>query len=218
MPYSFFLALGLFAINVLTPGASFVMTVSNAMNHGRRSGVFVALGLTTADVMFAVMATAGLAALLSRDVMLLNAISFFGGVWFAYGGIRLILKHQAVSLPLQSGKYLGSLPVPIAYRLGFMAGAVNAQAIIFFSTIFTIAGPATSDPHEAIALVAGVVVVSALTRSSVVQLFTTDRVMRFYAAQRRKIETLSGGMLAAFGMKLGAPAAVMLSHYLIGIR
>jgi threonine/homoserine/homoserine lactone efflux protein len=204
--------LGLFAVNVMTPGASFVLTVSNAMSHGRRSGLFIALGLASADTMFAAMATAGLAALVSQNVLLVKAISLFGGMWFIYSGLRLVLKQKAVQLPQEAKKTSGNLSLSLAYRLGFTAGAFNAQAILFFSTLFIGSASSSPDLREAICRVVGVAIVSAGMRSGIVAVFTTKLVMQFYATQRRKMETVSGGMLGIFGVKLAAPAAMVLAH------
>lgn len=214
MSYSFFVMLGLFAVNVLTPGASFILTVSNAMKHGRRSGIFIALGLATADTMFATMATAGLAALVSQSLGLVKAISLLGGLWFVYGGLRLMFRRSAARLPQDAENTVGHLPMALAYRLGLTAGAVNAQAIIFFSSLFLAALASKPTLSEAALLVGGVLAVSAVVRSGIVVVFTTGAVMQFYAGQRRKMEALSGGMLALFGIKLAMPAALVLANAL----
>jgi threonine efflux protein len=216
MSYAFFVALGMFAINVLTPGASFFMTISNAMKHGRSSGILIALGLASADTMFAAMATAGLAALVSQDVLLVKFISLFGGMWFVYKGIRLILQRRAAQLPLEAEQTAGALPVSLAYRMGFTSGAVNPQAIIFFSAVFSLTLlHSEGGLKESVALVAGVALVSGVLRSSIVRVFTTNLVMDFYAKHCPKVETFSGGMLALFGMKLAAPAALVLTHAML---
>jgi threonine/homoserine/homoserine lactone efflux protein len=212
MSFAFFVMLGLFAVNVMTPGASFVLTISNAMSHGRRSGLFIALGLAGADTMFAAMATAGLATLVSQNILMVKAISLLGGMWLIYGGIRLILKQKASQLPQQAMETSGNLTVSLAYRMGFTAGAVNPQSVVFFSTMFLAALSSHPTVREAVTLVIGVAAVSAVTRSSIVAIFTTKAVMQLYTAQRRKMATLSGGMLAIFGVKLAAPAAAVIAH------
>lgn len=212
MGLSFFVMLGIFALNVLTPGASFVLTVSNAMSHGRRSGLLIALGLATADTMFAAAATAGLAALVSQNILIVKGISLFGGMWFVYGGLRLILRNKAKQLPQEANEIKGALSAKLAYRLGFTAGLFNAQAIVFFSSLFLAALTAKPSFQEAIALVGGVAVVSAFTRCNIVMVFTIRKVVAFYSSQRRRVETLSGGALAAFGLKLAVPAAIVLSR------
>jgi len=215
MSFGFFVMLGLFAVNVMTPGASFVLTVTNAMTHGRRSGLLIALGLSSADTVFAAMAAAGLAALVAQNILVVKAISLLGGMWFIYGGVRLILKQKATQLPQEALKTAGDLSVSLAYRLGLTAGMVNAQAIIFFSTAFLAALSARPSVREALTLVIGVAGVSAITRCSIVAVFTTKTVMHLYTAQRRKVETVSGGMLAIFGVKLAAPAAMVISHVML---
>jgi len=215
MSFAFFVMLGLFAVNVMTPGASFVLTVTNAMTHGRRSGLFIALGLSSADTVFAAMAAAGLAALVAQNILVVKAISLLGGMWFVYGGVRLMLKQKATQLPQEALETAGDLSVSLAYRLGLTAGMSNPQSVVFFSTAFLAALSAHPSTREAIALVIGVAGVSAITRCSIVAVFTTKVVMHLYTAQRRKVETVSGGMLALFGVKLAAPAAVVISHVML---
>lgn len=212
LSYSLFVALGLFAVNVLTPGASFVLTVSQSMTHGRRFGLFIAFGLTTADTLFAIVASAGLSALISQNPLVIKGFSLLGGVWFAYGGVCLLLRQKKPPSLQKAASTAGNLPVFLAYRQGFSAGAFNPQAILFFATLFLAAVSSKPSLQEVIVLVAGVAVVSALIRSNIVVLFTTGAVMDFYRAQRRKMETVSGSMLALFGLKLAVPAALVITH------
>lgn len=217
MATSFFAALGIFVLNILTPGPSFVLTVSNSMTHGRCMGFFVALGLATADTFFATAATAGLAALVGQNILLLKSVSLLGGLWFIYGGLLLILKKKAKQPSQSANGAACALSALFGYRLGFTAGAFNAQAIIFFSSMFLAALSVTPSLSDSVALVAGVACVSAITRCGVVLVFTTRSVMHFYTKQRRRVEAVSGGALAAFGLKLALPAAAMLTGRMLEI-
>ena len=156
MTYSFPLMLGLFAANVLTPGASFILTLSKAMIHGRRAGFFVAMGLVSADVVFAILATTGLAALVSQNMLLVKAVTLIGGVWFVYSGTRQIFRQNATQLTQRSGQEASGLPQARAWREGFTAGAFNAQAILFFASIFAAAVSYRTSLHEGVILVLGV--------------------------------------------------------------
>lgn len=205
-------ALALFLANVLTPGASFVLTVSNAMAHGRRSGCWIALGLATADVAFALAAVLGLAAVVSGHPSILRAIALLGGLWFIYGGLRLLLRGKAQSLPAEADRTAGELPARLAYRLGLTAGSFNPQAIIFFSTLFVAALSAGPDLGLLALLVAGVAVISAGARCGIVVLFTSVRVQSAYLRHRRKVEACSGTAMTFFGVKLAAPVAVYLAR------
>ncbi len=201
-------ALALFAVNVLTPGASFVLTVSNAMSHGRRTGYGIALGLATADTLFALAAVLGLAAVVSHHPSLLKAVAFFGGLWFVYGGVRLVLKGKSQSLPQEADRVQGELAWSLAYRLGLTAGSFNPQAVIFFSTMLVSALSTHPSATSLAILVVGVAAVSSATRCTIVGLFTQNTMKTVYSKHRRKVETCSGTAMAAFGLKLAAPVAV----------
>lgn len=207
---SIVLALALFAVNVLTPGASFVLTVSNAMAHGRRSGYGIALGLATADTLFALAAVIGLAAVVADHPTLLKVIAFSGGLWFMYGGLRLVLKGKAQALPQEADATLGELKPSLAYRLGLTAGAFNPQAVIFFSTMFLAALSTSTSLRTCVSLVAGVALVSVAVRCSIVRLFTQGAVKSVYRSHRRKVETCSGAAMVFFGLKLALPTAAFV--------
>ncbi|MBN3802285.1 LysE family transporter [Paraburkholderia sp. Ac-20336] len=212
---TFFAMLGVFALNVLTPGASFVLTVSNAMNHGQRSGLFIALGLATADTLFAVAATAGLATLLGQSIFLVKGISLLGGLWFIQGGLRFMLSNRTPSPSSDAQRRAVALSASHAYRIGLTAGMLNAQAIIFFSSLFLTALSVKPPLSVAVALVVGVACVSVLTRCNIVLVATVKSVANFYAKQRRRVEFLSGSTLTAFGLKLAVPAATALAARLL---
>ncbi|MBR8299741.1 LysE family transporter [Burkholderia dolosa] len=209
------LMLGLFGANVLTPGASFILTVSNAMIHGRRAGLVVAMGLVSSDVVFAVLAMTGLAALVSHDTLAVKAVTLIGGMWFVYSGTRQIFRHNAAQRPQQSRSNSGSLPKTHAWRVGFSAGASNVQAILFFASIFAAAFSKNTHLHDGGFLVLAIAAVSAAARASIVLLFTMRPVMRHYIAQQRKVQTVSGSMIALFGMKLAIPAAFVIVHAML---
>lgn len=214
MGISFLVMLGIFALNILTPGLSFVVTVSNAMSHGRRSGIAVALGLATADTLFAAAATAGLAALVSQNMLVVNGISVLGGMCLLYGGSKRVLTKRAKQLLHEAEHATGAFPVILAYRLGFTTGALNAQAILFFSSLFPTALSATPSLCQAFALVLGVTVVSAFTRCNIVIALTVKSIMNFYSRQCRRVEAVSGGALMLFGLILTVPSAAALATHI----
>jgi threonine/homoserine/homoserine lactone efflux protein len=212
--------LGIFAMNVVTPGCSFVLTVSNAITHGRRTGFSTALGLVTADVLFAIAATVGLAAVVAHNTAFVKGISLVGGSWLVYRGLRMLLDNRKRHLLQQanggaekvraSGIGSGS-----GYRIGLLTGAMNVQAILFFSTMFVAALSTPASPVKALELVLGVMLVSAVARTLIVLLFTVHRVVRFYAANSAGLSRLSGCALALFGGKLaGATVLVELAPHL----
>jgi threonine/homoserine/homoserine lactone efflux protein len=208
--FAFAVILSLFAVNVMTPGASFIMTISNAMSHGRKTGYMIALGLAAADIMFATAAAFGLAAVIAHSSLMVRCISLFGGLWLLYGGVRLMMKRKNAQLMQEAEDTPGALSASLAFRMGFTTGALNAQAIIFFATMFV--ASLSTEPSLALSLglVLGVALVSAGIRTTMVRLFTVGSLQSRYTAHRRKAETVAGGALAFFGAKLAAAPALFL--------
>ena len=73
---------------VATPGATTAVIVRNALDGGRRAGLFAALGAAAANLAHATLARVGGAALLTAWPGGLDAIRVAGGGFLAYLGLR----------------------------------------------------------------------------------------------------------------------------------
>ena len=213
---AYLMMLGVFALNVLVPGASFVLVLTHAMAHGRRTGILVALGLVTVDVVFACAATGGIAVVLSHHSIWVRAFGLLGGGWFVFSGLRLVLKGKKTNVRVNGTQSEASLTGWSAYRQGLAGGACNVQVIIFFSTIILASIAMKPTLAQSAIMVAGIAVVSAVLRCGIVQLFTSATMASIYANRKRMVETLSGGALAAFGLKLlGTSTIALLGMHLL---
>lgn len=196
----------LFALNVLTPGASFVLTVRNALAHGPRAGYGVALGLAFADILLASLAVVGLAAVLKTNGGALVVLGYGGGVWMAVTGLKMFQRSRRTNFELVTGCDSIELALWSGLRLGALAGLSNPQAIIFFASVFVASLVGEPSVAQAVGIVLTVAVSSVFARCSIVRLVTLPLVREAYLARRRKIETISGAALFSFGMKLAVKA------------
>ncbi|MEP7117041.1 MAG: LysE family translocator [Acidobacteriota bacterium] len=73
---------------VATPGATTAVVVRNALDGGRRAGIFAALGAAVANATHATVARVAGAALLATWPGALDAIRLAGGGFLAYLGLR----------------------------------------------------------------------------------------------------------------------------------
>lgn len=205
-PYA---VLAIFALNVLTPGASFVLTVRNALAHGKRTGLFIALGLACADGLYASLALMGLAAVLQANSMVASAIGLLAGMWLFNIGVKLFMSRHG-NLEAETASHQGELARAKAFQLGILTGLSNAQAIVFFSTVFVGGMATTTMGHaDALVLVGGLMAVSAGLRTLISQLFTLKAVREVYFARKRTLETLSAMALMAFGVKVAVKAMLV---------
>ncbi|MDO8311603.1 MAG: LysE family transporter [Sideroxyarcus sp.] len=195
-----------FALNVLTPGASFVLTVRNALAHGRRAGYSVALGLAFADILLAVLAVAGLAAVLKTNGSAVLVLGYVGGVWIAATGLKMFQRARRTDFGIMVFDGLPKLALWSGMRLGASAGLSNPQSIIFFASVFVAGMVGEPSAGQAIGIVLTVAVSSIVVRCCIVRLVTLPVIREAYLARRRKIEPISGVALFSFGMKLAVKA------------
>ena len=196
----------LFALNVLTPGASFVLTVRNALAHGRHAGYGVALGLAFADILLAILAVAGLAAVLKTNGSALLVLGYVGGVWIAATGLKMFQRARRTDFEIVACDGIFELALWSGVRLGASAGFSNPQAIIFFASVFVAGMVGEPSVAQAVGIVLTVAASSIVVRCGIVRLVTLPVVRDGYLARRREIETISGVALFSFGMKLAVKA------------
>jgi threonine/homoserine/homoserine lactone efflux protein len=196
----------LFALNVLTPGASFVLTVRTALANGCRAGYGVALGLVFADTLLAIFAVAGLAAVLKTNGSALLVLGYVGGVWMAATGLKMFQRSRRTDFEILVCDGSTELALRSGLRLGASAGLSNPQAIIFFASVFVAGLVGEPSGAQAVGIVLTVAVSSFVVRCGIVRLVTLPVVRDAYLARRREIETISGVALFSFGMKLAVKA------------
>jgi threonine/homoserine/homoserine lactone efflux protein len=193
----------LFVLNVLTPGASFVLTARSALAHGPRSGYGVALGLVLADMLFVSLAVAGVAAMLKASGNVIPALGYVGGVWIASTGLRMLQKAHKTDFEIDG---LPELELWSGVRLGVLAGLTNPQAIIFFASLIVVGMVHEPSGVQVVGVVMTVVASSLVVRCGIVRLVTLPTIRKVYLAHRRTIETVSGMALFSFGMMLAVKA------------
>jgi threonine/homoserine/homoserine lactone efflux protein len=190
-------------LNVLTPGASFILTVRTALVHGCRSGYGVAFGLVLADMLLVIFAFAGVSAVLKASGGVMPVLGYVGGVWIASSGLKMLQLAGRADL---ENERLPELEHWSGMRLGLSAGLSNPQAIIFFASVFVVGVVGEPSLAQAVAIVLTVVTSSIVVRCAIVRLVTLSFIRKAYLARRRPIEAVSGVALFSFGMMLAVKA------------
>ena len=84
-----------------TPGVDMLFTLSRTLQHGWRTGMAAALGITAGCVVHTVAAALGLAALLAASALAFTAIKWIGAaylLWLAWGMLRASVRNAESSL------------------------------------------------------------------------------------------------------------------------
>ena len=206
-------------LNIITPGASFVLTVQHSLAFGPRVGYGIALGLSIADIVLAFFAAVGFAAALGANDTAMTILGYAGGVWIASLGLTMFQKSRRT----QVGGVQGDAPlVPSmtlfeGLRIGVITGMSNPQTIVFFASLFVslLADQDTSSKIIPIFMV--IATTSLCLRSGIAAMVSLDSVRRAYVSKKSLIEALSGALLFCFGTKMAAKALLPISLKLVAL-
>ncbi len=117
-----------------TPGPSVLFSVSNGLNGGTKKALFGALGGTTAITIIMTLSFTGMGVVIMTSEVLFNIIKWAGVAYLIYLGLSAILsKDESFLVDSKSGK---TQSYKATYWSGFMVGASNPKAILFFTALF----------------------------------------------------------------------------------
>jgi threonine/homoserine/homoserine lactone efflux protein len=129
--------LPLFALTVLvlnaTPGVDLVFTVSRTLQHGVRTGLAGAAGISAGCVVHALAAAFGLAALLAVSATAFTVLKGLGAaylVWLAVGMLRSALATPAARTA--DAVAVAAVPLGRVFRQGLLTNVLNPKVALFF--------------------------------------------------------------------------------------
>lgn len=208
---------------VISPGPDFAVAIRQSVRHGRRVGIWTALGIGAGISVHVLYTLVGISALLRTTPWAMSVARWAGAAYLLWLGIRFLRSapprpHDvAVEGPAQGSPAGGapeamtpegtSVPSPEAsarraFWEGFMTNATNPKATLFFLAVFTtVVSPATPlwvqglyGLWMCVATAAWFVVVALL--------FSRQAVRQRFLAYGHWFERIMGVLLLAFALKL----------------
>lgn len=118
---------------ILVPGPSVLFVVTRSLTLGRGAGVATVLG-NTAGVYAQVIAVAfGLGALVQESIAVFTVIKLCGAAYLVYLGVQTFRHRHSLAVALHA-----PVEPKVLRRIladGFMVGALNPKAIVFFMAV-----------------------------------------------------------------------------------
>jgi threonine/homoserine/homoserine lactone efflux protein len=119
------------ALLIVTPGPTMLMCMTNSINHGPRRAMTSVAGAVTAVLGVMVLSAMGLGALLAASETAFTTAKVVGAAYLIWLGIRTfrsdaVLKVDEGAVPPRRSFYLQ----------GFLVGASNPKAVLFFAAFF----------------------------------------------------------------------------------
>lgn len=182
---------------LLVPGFNFVLIGQLAAGGSRRAAFAAVVGMTTATLIWATMAVAGVGALFSAHPALRLFAQLLGGLYLLHLAIGL---YRSGGSAVTAGKPV--LGGRAAFRAGFVTSALNPKIALFYGSVFATALPAQPSAWHVVAAVTLVYANSWLWHGSLAIALSQPLVQKAYLANFKALTKLSAGLVGLFGVRL----------------
>ncbi|MGR5268702.1 LysE family translocator [Vibrio astriarenae] len=128
----------LLAVFILTasPGPSSLLCMTRGVTGGMRVGLATALGSLTAITCILTLSFTGLGLVIASSEWIFNVIKWMGAAYLVYLGLKLLLSKQETFVQQETVLQEPRQPYLKHYMSGFIVGASNPKAILFFTALF----------------------------------------------------------------------------------
>ena len=194
---------GVGAIVIATPGQDTALTIRNTLLGGRRAGVFTALGVSTAQAVWALATSHGLAALLAASEPAFVALKLVGAAYLVWLGVHSLLAAWggATERRRRDGRAMDGLGLRTAYRQGVTSNLGNPKMAVFFTSLLPqFAGSFAG--LLALGVLFALMTLAWLSAYAAVVARAGDALRR--PAVRRALDAVTGAVLVALGLRLAS--------------
>jgi len=124
--------LGVAIVVIVTPGQDTALTVRNTLGGGRRAGVRTACGVVIGQAVWAVAASAGVAALLVASEPAFVVLKLAGAAYLIFLGAQSLLAAVRRRAPVHAPR---AAPAGHELRQGLLSNLANPKMAVFFTSL-----------------------------------------------------------------------------------
>ena len=132
---TYLLYLAAVALLVLSPGPTMLLCVTTAMQHGSQKAILSASGSVTAVLGIMLLSALGLGALLAASEAAFTAVKVAGAAYLIWLGIKTF-RSTVTAMAGVAESSAHSITARASYWRGFLVGASNPKALLFFAAFF----------------------------------------------------------------------------------
>ncbi|MGG0277711.1 LysE family translocator [Bacillus rhizoplanae] len=125
--YEVFLITGIL-LNLI-PGADTMYIVGRSISQGRKAGVYSVFGIITGSLVHTLLVAFGLSIILTKSIILFNAIKIIGVIYLVYLGVRMIIDKTNVNFQANAQSKLNIKKI---YVQGLLTSLTNPKVALFF--------------------------------------------------------------------------------------
>lgn len=151
---------------IVVPGPSVLFVIGRALTVGRRAALATVAGNASGVYLQAAAVALGLGIVLERSEAVFTAVKLLGALYLVWLGIQAIRNRKSLAVALAAG--VPPARSAHAFREGFLVGATNPKATVFFAAVLPqfVAPGAGSVPAQMLLLGLVFVAIALLSDSS----------------------------------------------------
>ncbi|AYQ30647.1 MULTISPECIES: LysE family translocator [unclassified Polaromonas] len=193
---------------VVSPGPSFVQVARIAVSRSRADGLAAAAGMGLGALVFAMLALAGLQALLAALPGVYMALKVVGGLYLMWMALNI---WRGARQPLEmggAGDGVSRQTVWQSFRLGLVTQLSNPKIVVVYSSVFAALLPAQFPLPAALLVLAGVLVMETGWYAVVALVLSSTVPRAAYLRSKALVDRVAAGAMGLLGLRLVATAHV----------
>jgi threonine/homoserine/homoserine lactone efflux protein len=188
---------------VVAPGPSFAVIVNQSIRHGRRAGLLVVAGNTTALTGWATASALGLTVLIRTSEIAFTVLKIAGAAYLCFLGVRTLLRSRR---PVVDDAEPQARTGAAAYRAGLLTNLTNPKAAVLYLALFPQFLPAGGGLGDVFTLAAVQMAISASWYVLVVLAVAAVRRLLARSVVRTWLDRATSVVLIGLGVRLLALA------------
>ncbi|MBD3896581.1 LysE family translocator [Halomonas sp. ML-15] len=199
MPLSLWLSLvAICAVGAMSPGPSLALVLRHTLGGGRLPGVVAALSHALGVGLYALLTVWGLGALIARQPLLFQFITWAGAAYLAWLGIKALRAGRAAAFEPNAVLTTG----PQAAREGMLVALGNPKLILFFVALLSqFVSPEMSVAAKAVIVLTAMVIDGGWYVIVAVAL-SHSRVLPWLQARAHWVNRITGVLLIAIALRV----------------
>ena len=190
---------------LISPGPDFFFVTQSAIRQSRTHALFAALGISLSILVWAILAISGLHFLFQKIAWLQHVLMVCGGLYLLYLGWQMLksslkTKNNTGS-QIQTEVHLDKSHLSLLFQ-GFFTNMANPKALVYFSSVFSLAINADLPLSTQSSLLALIWIESLIWFALVAYLFSWQKMNSAYQRLSQWIDGLTGGIFISFGCYL----------------
>ncbi len=195
----YFTLISVCLLGAMTPGPSLLVVSKNTLAGGRLNGVVAAWSHALVIGGYALLAVTGLAVLMQQLPLVFELITYAGGVYLAYLGVKALLAKGAIQQSLLSGD---TATLWHSAKDGFLISILNPKITLFFIALFSQFVATTKGLNEQTLLVLTPMLIDGLWFTLIAFILSRPKVIAFLQNKAGLLDKVSGVLFILLAGKI----------------